>query len=666
MADLDVVAGQDVDNDNLGESNGEQGSDPDLLALFAQEDNLIGQFDDVLDDERVNEIGMICLRGFEEDWQSEAEWRSDLDKIHDIVEQKSTKKTSPWPGASNVVYPMILNASLQFNARSYATLLNNGQPMLGKVIGEDDGIPAQGPDGQPMINPETNEPQWEVEPGAKRSRADRVSKHMSYQLTEEMEEWEEDMDRLLLAVSIDGCAFKKVYFDPELGRNVSEFVSAPELVMNDNTKSLKTCPRVSHLTAWYPNEIQEKVAMGLWADPELEFEEGKHEPEEFIEQHTFLDLDDDDYPEPYIVTLHKESAKVVRINANYDAEDIDVVGDDVARVTAKKYFVKYECFPNPSGGFKGKGFGQLLLHINETINALVNQLIDAGTLANTGGGFIAKSFRIKGGQIRFSPGEWKKVDVMGGAMKDAILPLPIREPSAVLFTLLDLMIDSGKELASIQDVMTGGGPQSAAVGTTLALIEQGMKVYTSIFKRLYRSFKEEGKMLYKLNAEFLEDQTYQNVMDTPQAISREDYDLENIDIVPAADPNMATDIQKAAKAQALQSFIGRPWINGPAIDIETMEAMNVDDPERFIVPPSDEPTPEELLALAEMQIKKQDSNSKAWKAITSALKDLQDIEEAGGSGMVNADELAVIEEKIRKNTGILDDNSETGPEPGGL
>lgn len=403
--------------------------------------------------------------------------------------------------------------------------------------------------------------------------------------------------------------------------------------------------------------------MGLWIDPELEFKEGEHKPEEFIEQHTYLDLDEDGYPEPYIVTLHRETSKVVRIVANFDLEGIEVNGEDVAKVTPKRYFVKYECFPNPSGGFKGKGFGQLLLHINESINALINQLIDAGTLANTGGGFIAKSFRIKGGAIRFEPGEWKKVDVMGGAMKDAILPLPVREPSSVLFTLLGLMIDSGKELASIQDVMTGGGPQSAAVGTTLALIEQGMKVYTSIFKRLYRSFKEEGKLLYALNSEFLEDQVYKNIMDTPQAISQADYEQGSMDIAPAADPNMATDIQKAAKAQALQSFIGRPWIDGAAIDIETMEAMNVDDPQRFIVPSSDEPTPEELLALAEMQIKKQDSNSKAWKAITSALKDLQDIEEAGGSGMVNADELAVIEDKIRKQTGILD---ETPPEQGGL
>jgi len=661
MANLDVIV------DDLGSENEEDGqSNPDLLALLAEEDNLIGQFGDLLDDERVAEIGAICARGFEEDWKSEAEWRTDIEKIHKIVEQEETTKTTPWPGAANVNFPMITNACLQFNARAYSTLLNNGQIALSKVVGDDDGVPAQDQQGQPLQNPETGEPQWQIEPGAKKERADRVSHHMSYQLTEEMEEWEEDTDRMLLAVPIDGCAFKKVYFDPDLGRNVSEFITASDLVVNDATKNIESCPRISHMMAFYPNEIQEKVGMGLWTDPELELPEGYFEPEEFVEQHTYLDLDEDGYSEPYVVTYHKDSSKVVRIVANYDVEGIEVNGDEVAKVRAKRYFVKYECFPNFAGGFKGTGFGQLLLHINLSINSLINQLLDAGTLANTGGGFFAKSLRIKSGSIRFAPAEWHKVDNMGMSIKDAIVPLPVNEPSQTLFTLLGLMIDSGKELASIQDVMTGGGPQSAAVGTTLALIEQGMKVYTSIFKRLYRSLKTELRLLYDLNSKFLEDQTYSKVMDDPRAISQQDYEQESMDIMPAADPNMATDIQKAAKAQALQSFIGRPWINSMAIDRETMEAMNIADPDRFLVEPSNDPTPEELLAMIKAQNETRDSKSKAWKTLADALESLQSVEEKGGDPITNMGELSVIKD-IAKKTGIIDEETNPeGPEPGRL
>lgn len=648
-----------VNVDNLGEGPEEERGNPDLLAFFAEQDNLVGEYEE-LDDERVNEIGTLCHRGFEEDWQSEAEWRDDVEKIHKIVEQEKGEKTSPWPNASNVNFPLMLNAILQFNARSYATLLNNSNIAIQKVIGSDDGIPQTDEQGQPVAGPD-GQPAWEVPPGAKQQRAERVSKHMNYQLTEEMEEWEEDHDKLLIAVPTDGCGFKKVYFDPDLGRNVSELVVATDFVINDTTKNLVTCPRMSHITAYYPNEIQEKVAMGLWADPELELREGYFDPEEFVEQYTYLDLDGDDYSEPYIVTYHRETAKVVRIKANFDVEDIQVVEDQVAKVTPKRYFVKYECFPNPSGGFKGHGFGHLLLHINESVNTIINQLIDAGTLANMGGGFISKNFRIKGGKIRFDPAEFKRVDVMGGNLRDGILPLPINEPSQTLFVLLGLLIDSGKELASIQDVLTGGGSENAAVGTTLALIEQGMKVYTSIFKRLYRAERDELRLLYALNTEFLDDQVYRMILDEPQAIQNSDYDPSNMDIAPAADPNMATDIQRTARAQALQSFVGRPWINGMEIDRETMEAMNIADPDRFLIPPSDEPTPEELMAMAELRLKEMDSKSKAYKALSEMMLNLQKVEEAGGDAIVNADEMAVVVEKAEQ-AGILPDeqNSESG------
>ena len=511
-----------------------------------------------IDDEMLNQIGSQALQGYEEDHQSEADWRQQVKDVREIIAQTKEDKVYPWPDASNIKYPLILTAGLQFNARAMPVILNDGDVILGKVIGSDKGMPAIDPEsGELVMNPETGEPLMETEPGAKQARADRVAKHMSIQMLEEMDGWEEDTDRMTLAIAFDGSAFKKVYFSEETGKNASDFITATDLVVNSYTKDLKSCPRISHITAYYPHEIMEKINLGMYRDPEVGLydDEESRDPIDVIEQHTLIDLDDDGYPEPYIVTIHKETGKVFRILANYTPEGIIEDQElNIARITKRDYFVHYYCFPDPAGGFKGKGFGQLLLPINDSVDSILNQLVDAGHLANTGGGFLGSGFRVMSGATRFTPGEWKKVDVRGGTLRDNILPLPVQDPSPVLFSLLGFLVDTGKEMASIQDVMTGGGSPDAAVGTTLANIEQGMKVYTSIIKRLYRSLKEEARLLFDLNAQFLPDREYMETMDDPDAVVKEDYKRDDFDIVPAADPNLATDVQRALKAQVVMQF----------------------------------------------------------------------------------------------------------------
>ena len=577
-----------------------------------------------ISDEKLAEMGAIARRGYEEDLQSIASWQEDVEEIRKYASQPEENKTYPWPDASNVRYPMILVAALQFNARAYPTIINNGQIILPKVLGSD---PDQ----------------------TKQQKANRVSRHMSFQFLYEMDEWEDEMDKLLLALPLDGVAFKKIYRDQTRDVNASDFVLSTDLIVNNSSKSLLTCPRVSHRISWYPHEIVEKINTGVFRDADYGLPDDiaqNHEPKEFIEQHTWFDLDEDGYPEPYIVTVALDSARVARVVANYRSEDIHVDEDEekILWIKPYQYFVKYECFPDPEGGFYGKGFGQLLKPLNAATDSILNQLIDAGHLANTGGGFLADGFRIQSGALRFSPGEWKKVDTGGLNMKDAVMPLPIREPSQVLFSLLGLLIEAGKEVSSIQDVMTGGGGQNTPATTVLALIEQGMKVYTSIFKRVYRSLKSEARLLARLNQRYLSDEEYFRFHDEDSAISAQDYDLDSLDIVPAADPSMATDVQKAAKAQILNQYVQFPEANRLNIIIEGLRAAGIDDPENFVQQPPPDPqaqkeSAEIQIKQGELQLKMAEMQMKLITSMAETFERMAKADEIDSDNLLNLKEL---------------------------
>lgn len=592
-----------------------------------------------IDEETLSELGRTALTGYEIDKQSISEWEANLKEVRKLAAQETQDKTYPWPNASNVKYPLITVAALQFNARAYPTIINNNNIALIRTIGQD-------------------------QDGQKAKRAERISKHMSVQLTEEMDGWEADMDSLLAALPIDGIAFKKVYFDTIEQKNVSEFVSATDLIVNQSTKSLRFAPRISMLMSLYPYEIQERINGGIfreWRD-EIPEDESEQKPIEFIEQHCRMDLDNDGYSEPYIVTLTKEGGEVVRVVANYRAEDINEDDGEIIKIDPTQYFVKYQCFPDPEGGFYSKGFGMLLKPISDSVDSILNQLIDAGHLANTGGGFFAKGFRVKSGQLRFTPGEWKKVDVGGANLRDGVLPLPVPQPSPVLFSLLGTLLEAGKEISSIQDVMTGGGGQNTPATTVLALIEQGMKVYTAIFKRIYRSLKEELVLLYGLNRLYLPEDSYVNILDDQQAISTQDYEDESFDVRPAADPSMATDIQKAAKAQLIAPYLDHPRFNGDRIAKDLLDAAGYSDTEEYLAPPKTGPSPEEQLIMqkeaAEMEfrdrelrikeeelgIKQDESTAKQYKEYSIALLNVAKADELGGDNFLAADELKLIKQ----------------------
>ena len=467
-----------------------------------------------LDKELLTKIGVRVVREYDIDETSRSDWKTKTEQAMDLAMQVAKEKQYPWPKAANVIYPLMTTAAIQFAARAYPAIVANRSVVKGVVVGNDDGEPAINPQtGQPATQPGPDgqpQPVWQVQPGEKQNRADGIGEHMSWQLLDEQSEWEPETDAMLHILPIVGCDFRKSYFDPGKGRNSSLRVPAMHLCINYHAKSLETAPRVTEEIKYYPIEIEEQQRAGLFLEPEQPYgmaddaQNGDEDaPHVFLEQHRWWDLDEDGYPEPYIVTVHKRSQKVVRIVARYDADGIQFsqLTHKIVKIDPVQYYTKYDFLPNPDGGIYGVGFGQLLRPLNEAVNTTLNQLLDAGTLANTGGGFIGKGLSMNAGAIRFVMGEYKVVNVTGGTLRENIVPMQFPGPSPVLFQLLGMLIDAGREVAAVKDVLTGDaqGKASMSPTTTLALIEQGLKVFTAIYKRIHRSLKAELNKLYRLN-----------------------------------------------------------------------------------------------------------------------------------------------------------------------
>ena len=628
-----------------------------------------------MDDIERGRLGEKCKREFDVDLASRdaAGWTEATKEALELAKQVVEKKMYPWPKAANIKFPLLTTASIQFAARAYPAIISGPDVVKGRVRGNDAGIPLEQPQGalqalpgagmgpgpggpqapqegfesQAQLGPQMGvqgtgeagvsqqgpqapqqppQQQWQVPPGAKRARADRVARHMSYQLIDEMEEWEEEMDRLLHVVPIVGCAFKKTYFDTGLGRNRSDLVLADKFVVNYWTKSLAVCPRATHVFKLYPHEIEERFRDGRFVEFELgqpaESEADDDEsPHEFLEQYRLEDLDGDGYPEPYTVTVHKETNTVVRVAARFDEDSVKTdVNGKITRIDAVQYFTKFGFIPAFDGGFYDMGFGALLRAMSEAINSSINQMLDAGHLQNTGGGFIGSGLRIKGGDTRFRPGELKRVTSVGGAIRDNIVMLDWPGPSSTLFSLLGLLIEAAKDITSVKDIMTGdAGNANEAASRTMARIEQGMKVFSAIYKRLFRSLKSEYKKLFRLNSLYLDEDTYFTVLDEPEAIGPDDYNADDLDILPVADPNMVTEMQRFAQAEFLQTFLQDPYVDPLEARKRIFMAAGVPDADELLV---EQPAPDPQIAQAadEIEIKKKEVEVKAQKLEIDAQK----------------------------------------------
>lgn len=622
-------------------------SNPELLAYLAssQAPNIAAE----LPDDELSAIGQRVVEGKQKDWESYASWRTNMAKILSSVEMEHEVKDYPWPNASNIKFPLIADAAMQFAARAYPEIIQGTKVVKCQVVGPD-------PD------------------GAKTVLSEKISEHMSWQILEDMPEWEADMDALLHALPVYGTLYKKTYYDPLAKKNVSIMLTPFECVVNNNVKSNSTPKRITHIMRMYPNDVVERVNAGVWVDPELGLADmtsvdpktGEYAATGdgddasfyiFLEQHRWEDLDGDGYEEPYIVTVHEASGKVVRIVAGYDEEGIKTAYDEesgkptVYKVNQVEYFTRYIFFPDPCGAWLGKGFGQLLFSANMSINTILNQLIDSGTLANLQGGFRSSEAKIDG-TPSIIPGQFISTNINAQDLRNAFLPLPFKEPSSVLFQLLGLVVSSSKEFASISAAMSGSEmPANANATSVLAVLDQGLKVFNGIYKRLYRSLRSEFKKLARLNSLYLEEVPYfasvpigsvqqpQHPQTPPppsasgqmlneafgmvqqagqmvgapinegqpqqppqsqqppqipppqRPLTKADYAQADLDIIPVADPNMSTSVQKMTKIQALQQWAStrNVGVNMYAIDkmfLETLQVPNVDE---ILIPPSQIP-----------------------------------------------------------------------------
>jgi chaperonin GroES len=579
------------------------------LETILSSDNLA---DELTEEQRQHIAGKV-VEGYVIDRNSRSEWEDRMESAIKLALQITEKKTFPWQNASNVKFPLVTIAALQFSSRAYPALITDNRVVKMRVIGSD-------------------------QDGSKASRAERISQHMSYQVLEEDESWEEETDKLLITIPIMGCAYKKSYFDSSLGHNVSSCINPFDLVMDYYSRSVDTASRVTHTIYRTPNEIKERMREGKWLEFDISHtehssdsieetrkeirgtKEGQNDPSAsqiILEQHCWLDLDGDDYSEPYVVTVHKATGKLLRIIRRFEQQDITYRKDRIVKIKAHNYFTQYGFIPSPDGGCYYLGFGVLLGPVNESVNTIINQLVDAGTLSNLQSGYLGRGIRLKGGNATFRPGEWKKVENTGDDLRKNIFPLPVREPSQVLFQLLGLLISYGERIGSVSDMMVGENPgQNQPATTSMAVLEQGLKVFSGIFKRIHRSLKEEFRKLFTLNQKFLQLEEYFEVLDTgdQEKVTLTDYqEGDPKDVRPASDPNMIADSQLLMQAEAIsQRSMTVSGYNPVEVEKLYLRAMKIPNAD-LLYPlneegkPAIEPPPDKELqtTLAELEIEKE-------------------------------------------------------------
>lgn len=548
-------------------------------------------------DERAS-LAQLVYAEWQLDKQSRSDWESRMAGAMDLALLLRKEKSFPWPGASNVKFPLVTVAALQHHALIYPALLPQADLVKCRVIGAD-------PKGE----------KW--------ARAQRVESHMSYQLLEEDEGWEEDMDRALIVQPIMGCAFKKTYYSRR-GRGVrSEFVSPAELYLPYYARSVSESPRVTHLFPMERNDVLGLMREGLYCEYDLlptqlseeerlqleaERSKGLHpsgfdpeRPIDILEQHRWLDLDGDGFLEPYIAIVRKDTKQLLRLVARYGSNSIEKVRGKVVRIEADQYFTKYSFIPSPDGGIYDLGWGTLLSPLSESIDSIINQSIDSGTLSIVAGGFLGRGARLKSGDNQFRPGEWKMLQGSSDDLRKNIYPYPAKDIPPFMFSLLSLLINYGERLVGATDPAVGENPgQNTPAETSRTMVREARKIYSGIYKRTWRALRDEMRLVYRQNALFMPDK---GPSDYAGEISRADYSASLKSVVPAADPQMISDVERVQLAIAIkQNAMQTSGYDLPAVERRFLAAMRVPNPQEIYRPESIAPVPSPLVQAEQLKL----------------------------------------------------------------
>ena len=568
-----------------------------------QEDLKFGEnLAEVMDERDLASIASELTGSYEEDLESRDDWYTTFSKGLDLLGIRGEDRSQPFEGASGVYHPILSEAVIQFQSQAYKELLPAGGPVDTEVLGMTD--------------------------DAKLEKANRVKNFMNYQITYKMEEFDPEMDQLLFYLPLSGSAFKKIYYDPSLGRATARFIKAEDLVVPYYAVDLLTAPRITHVIHMAENELRKMQVSGFYKDidlmsassielsdvdkkmDELEGLSRTVSDEEYtlLEMHVdldiegFEDMDANGEPTglalPYIVTICKDTNDILAIRPNYSPED--------PMKKKIEHFAHFKFLPGL--GFYGFGLIHMMGGLTKSVTAILRQLIDAGTLSNLPAGFKSRGLNIQRHDDPLQPGEWRDVDAPGGRLTDAFMPLPYKEPSATLTSLLGSLIDSGKQFAATVEQPTGDGNSEAPVGTTVALLEKGQRVMSAIHKRLHYAQRTEFKILKRVFGEFLPPEYPYQVQGASQNVFKEDFDS-SVDVIPISDPNIFSMTQRIVLAQTqLQMAQAAPELHDLRESYRKMYlALNIKDidsilPQEAEIPPRD-PISEEQAALTGQPIK---------------------------------------------------------------
>ena len=553
--------------------------DPAIASVAGTENNY-DNLAEHLPDSVLGTLGSDLYQDFQEYNNSRKDWERAYKEGLDLLGFKYDKRTEPFSGASGATHPVLAEAVTQFQALAYKELL-----------------PAEGPVRTQVMGSPTPE---------KEQQSKRVKNFMNYQLMDQMKEYEPEFDQMLFYLPLAGSSFKKVYYDELLGRAVSKFVPADDLVVPYSATSLDDAEAIIHRIKISGNELRKQQVAGFYRDIELtsgtdnESEVEKEEMElegrtksgreddvfTILEYHINLDLEGfEDVGEdleptgiklPYIVTLEESSRSILSIKRNYEVDD--------PKKTKINYFVHFKFLPGL--GFYGFGLIHMIGGLSRTATAALRQLLDAGTLSNLPAGFKQRGIRIRDDAQSIQPGEFRDVDAPGGNIRDSFMMLPFKEPSQTLLQLMGVVVNAGQRFASIADMQVGDGNQQAAVGTTVALLERGSRTMSAIHKRIYSSLKNEFKLLARVFKLYLPEEYPYDVVGGERTIKQSDFD-DRVDILPVADPNIFSQTQRISLAQTeLQLATSNPQIHNQYEVYRNMyEALGVKDIDKILIRP---------------------------------------------------------------------------------
>jgi hypothetical protein len=568
------------------------------LLKFVEADNVA----ELLDDDQLKDIVDSAVHGFDIDEESCRDWVDMNKEAMKMIKSEAKSEHTKNYAHSKVIYPLLASSVIQLASRLIPHLVRNNKVAECAVLGPD-------PD------------------GIKAMKAETVSSFFSYDLLIDSDSWLKESHKLIHMVCAWGTGYRKLHFDDGQDKVLSSVLSPEDVIINSNTSSLDKARRITVRNYMTKNEITEFIRADKFCD--IEVDDLKTGPSNFddphptdpkdtnpvyeiLEQFCYIDLDDDGYEEPYIVYFHRDSAKVLGIYSGYEAEDIYVnKKGKIKKITPRPYIVDYHCIDDPAGNYHSMGLNHLLFHQNKSITSILRQLIDSGTLANQQGGFTTKAFKSKKREIKQELGKFTQLEIPPNVdIRSQIMPLPFKEPSQVLFSLLGLLIDAGKETGFVTQALTGDAEgQNVPATTMLAIVEQGTRAFKPMVQKLFHSLKKEFKMMFYLYGKYSNMDRFIKYNDLDIQISKDIFNATELDIMPVADPTQSSEAHVYMKIQALQNMLNTPLVNVlnmPALAMRILKGLQIDNPQELIQPPApQQPDPKMIAVQAKAQLDQQ-------------------------------------------------------------